>query len=748
MNARDQSGRRDPAPRGSDGTDEGARRGDIAREIAPAQDGGTQPDRDDLSDPLSDPLQDALTVGDAVDAQDAEPETAIDGWRDPAAGGGTRRGWRGIRRADGLVSSLRLLAELALDPMLTTGVRRALRAGEPVVVTITVPGPAWVAPVECVITTASVGRARRLTQASRPKASAARDPDREVIDLLADGRPVVAIAPDVGWLAPTLTAAADHAFAVPPLDARLVNRAIALWCGRRPRRPVVPEDLAGLDLLDVAGALRPGATPGACIARLGRASRSRVGPQVLAAAPRLSELAGYGPAHGWATALVADIARVRRGELRAELLEGAVFFGIPGTGKTTLARAIAVEAGVPFVMTSVAEWFSGSSGHLDGVIKAAERFFDALGLAAKANGTAIGFLDELDALPNRSRLSDRGADWWLPVITFALLRVEALRRAGVVLLAATNDLSRVDAALLRPGRFDRQFEIAAPDAGARLGILRVHLGADLAAADLSPAVRLSEGATGAVLAGCVRAARRQAIGEGRALTLDDLLAELALPDPRSPEQRWAVALHEAGHAVIAHRLGHAVVQVTIRGGPRHEGATLLRFGDPTPDRSALERRVIGLLAGRAADVLFGTGANAGASADLSGATALLAAVHASFGLGTRLSARVDQAGALALLRADPALADLIEADLRRLEAETARRVWADRDAIHALADALLAELVCTGAEVAALVAIHPPRIRIPAGRRPREPSPRLGPVGQVPRCAQIDLPETELPPSA
>src|SRR5206468_1856608 len=106
-----------------------------------------------------------------------------------------------------------------------------------------------------------------------------------------------------------------------------------------------------------------------------------------------------------------------RGEMKASLLEGAVFFGIPGTGKTTLARSIAQAAGVPFVETSVGEWFSGSSGNLDGVIKAAASFFDALSVAAKVSGTAIGIADEADALPNRARLSDRGADWWLPVIT-------------------------------------------------------------------------------------------------------------------------------------------------------------------------------------------------------------------------------------------------------------------------------------------------------------------------------------------
>lgn len=614
-------------------------------------------------------------------------------------------------------SSLLLLAGLALGQVLAPRLRRKLDAGQPLLVTLTVPGPAWVGPMETLIGALSGGRIRRHTQAVRPKLTASRDPDREAVDLLAEGRPVVAITPDIGWLAPALTAAADQILAVPPLDAQLVMRAIAAWCGRRPSARIEPMDLDGLDLLDVAAALRPGAKPGACVARLRRASRARVGVPETDDAPRLADLTGYGPAHEWATTLVADIDRVRRGELKAELLEGALLHGIPGTGKTSFARAVAAEARIPFLITSVAAWFSGSSGHLDGVIKAADAFFDQLSVAAKANGTALGFMDELDALPNRSRLSDRGADWWLPVVTHVLLRVEALRRAGVVLLAATNDVSRVDSALLRPGRFDRTFEIAPPDAQARLGILRNHLGPDLGQVDLAPAVRLSQGATGAILAGSVRAARRRAQAEERRLTLNDLLAELAPPDTRPHTEVRAAALHESGHAILAHRLGHTVVQVTTRAGPGHGGLTLVRYGDPTPDRRALERRVVGLLGGRAADAVLGAGPNAGASRDLSEATALLAALHASLGLGGRLSARADQSNAVALLREDPALAGVVEADLRRLEDEAQRRVVADRAAILALAEALLARVVLTGQEVGAIAAAHPMRVRVPAGRR-------------------------------
>ena len=391
--------------------------------------------------------------------------------------------------------------------------------------------------------------------------------------------------------------------------------------------------LAGLDLLDIAASFRADTTPAACLRRLERASRSRVGlPEADAVLP-LHQLTGYGEAQVWATQLVADIARVRAGTMQASLLEGAIFFGVPGTGKTTIAKAIAQAANVPFYSTSVGDWFASSPGHLDGVIKAAAVFFDALAVASRSSGTAVGFIDELDALPNRARLSDRGADWWLPIVTFCLIRIEELRHAGIVLLAATNHIDRIDAALLRPGRFDRSFEIFPPDEAGRLGILHLHLGPDFADVDLTPLARLSHGMTGAVLAGCVRAARRKAETAGRRLTVDDLLVEIAPEDRRDPSELRAVALHEAAHALVGYRLGQEIVQVGIQAGEGYGGSTSLRSPRVVSDRASLERQVIALLAGRAADLFLGGGANAGASHDLREATLILAAIHATLGLG-------------------------------------------------------------------------------------------------------------------
>ncbi|TXN22868.1 AAA family ATPase [Methylobacterium sp. WL9] len=653
-----------------------------------------------------------------VEAEDTSAESGGSGTNDSGADN-RRRGWRGVRKFDGLVDPTSLLAQVAVTSVLPRRVLRSLRDAKPLVVVITVPSSSWVGPVEAVVGRMSGYKAACIAKANRPRASAVPDPDIEAAEQIAEGRPAVAITPDSAWIAPLLLAAADERIDVPPLDASLVNRAIGMWCGRRPRRAIVPEDLAGLDLHDVAAALRPGAAPAGCVARIRRASHARVGLPDGEAVTPLDRLTGYGEAHVWATRAAADIARVRRGEIKAEALEGAILYGPPGTGKSTLARSLAQAAGVVFVETSVGQWFANSPGFLDSVIKQISAFCDRLEIAARQQGCAVGFVDELDALPNRSRLDDRAASWWLPAITFCLLRFEQLRKAGVVLVAATNDLSRVDTALLRPGRFDRSFLIGPPDEAGRLGILRVHLGADLVGVDLTPALRISRGMTGAVLAGSVRAARRQAQMAGRAMTRDDLLAEIAPADSRPAAQLRAVALHESGHALVAIRLGLPVVQVSIEAGDGHGGSTIVAIRDPSPDRNAIERQVVGLLAGRAADGILGEGIDAGAASDLRDATRRLAEVHGAFGLGETLSVVVGQQDAARLLRENPAMAARVEADLSRLQLAAQDLVRANRVAVLALVEALLTRRVMTGEEVAEIAAAHKPRIRVRADHRIR-----------------------------
>ncbi len=155
------------------------------------------------------------------------------------------------------------------------------------------------------------------------------------------------------------------------------------------------------------------------------------------------------------------------------------------------------------------------------------------------------------------------------------------------------------------------------------------------------------------------------------MTLEDLLVQAAPNDPRSPELLCAIAVHEAGHALIACRLGIAVVGTTIKASGTAPSSTRLGF------------------AGYAADTVLGRGANAGAVNDPKEATRLVAALHASYGLGAMLSYRMLHQDPTGMLMMDANLARTVETDLQRLMGQTEALIPANRDAILGVADALL-----------------------------------------------------------
>lgn len=618
--------------------------------------------------------------------------------------------------------SSHLIARVTLLRAMPPAMLADLKAGSCVAV-VEVPSLEWGAPIEVAVRRLANCPMTVVLAVTKPKAGG--KDDSEILEQIARGHSVVGVVTNTDYLSPVLMAAADHRITLTPPTADLVSEFVRLWCREDAGPRLVASDIAGLDIMDLAAALRPDRTVDRCAERLRRASRSRLGQTVSEYIPPLESLRGYGEVHDWALGLVADIEQVRAGKLPASSLDAAVLFGPPGTGKTTLAKSIAASAGVPFRFSSVGAWFSSSPGYLDSIVKQIDAFADELLMGARKSGagTAIGFLDELDALPNRDQLSPRNADYWLPIITHCLVRWEALRRAGIVLLGATNNLVRVDPALLRPGRFDRSVFIGPPDETGRVDILRSHLGRDLPHADLSAAARLCPGATGAVLAGYVKSARARARRTGRPLSLDDLIRIIVPEDQRSEDELWAVAIHEAGHAVAARNLGLKVTGITIQSAGSIAGATNIHLPSTAPDRAGLERQVIALLAGRAADKLLGDGPDSGATSDLREATRLLAATHACFGLGDSLAVRGPSDQAELLIREDRSLARLVEADLRRCM-QAAERLVAGREAdVLAVAEALVERRVLSEDEVASLTIElspareRPARIAKPAGAR-------------------------------
>ncbi|GGK38883.1 AAA family ATPase [Salinarimonas ramus] len=603
-----------------------------------------------------------------------------------------------------------LIAGLLLAEAIPAKARNALESGRTDVLVIVVPTASWTGVVAKTLAMQAPEGAHKIVVNAKPRPSLA-----ETTSIWRVG-PTIAVTPDPTWLPDFVLAAADHLVTLPRPGPGIIARAVRAWCGSRRPIGLTASDIAGLDLPDFVAALRVGASPRRCVERLRRASATRLQPPATIDAPDLATLVGYGAAHAWAMQTVDTVRRVAAGEISPCTLESAVIHGPPGTGKTTIARAVAAAAGVPFLETSISEWFSSSSGHLDGVIKACDLFVSDLRTRRDAaqSGTAIGFIDELDALPSRANLDARGRDWWTPVITHVLLRVEALRKEGVVLIAATNHVEHIDPALLRPGRFDRSFFIGLPDLAAREAILRQHLGRDLLDADLSPLARLAHGATGAQLAGYVRAARADA--RDRDLTIDDLVAQILPPETRDPLLVRAIALHEAGHAVAAIVLGRDLIQVTTRQAGASAGSTMVAPGGLI-DLPDIERHIVFVLAGRAADVVLGSGASSGAAADLRDATSGLTAAHASLGLAGTLVVRADPSDAVHLLLHDPALAARVESDLQQLMRDAERIVGTWRDAVLAVRDALLSRRMLSGAEVAEIVRRLKPRIRVGAESR-------------------------------
>jgi cell division protease FtsH len=606
------------------------------------------------------------------------------------------------------------LRELLAKPLLRQALgpdllRRLKRGDSTLALVVAAPSPAWVAPLSEALKDLTfqglqiISPSERL---NRPQEQLYRA--EEAAKALAKGVTVAGVAADPGReLSQVLLAAADATVIVPVPGAALVEQAIR--ASSRKGKPVAlsARDLAGLDWPDYRAAFRPGSSRPAIAARLARAAGARTGLSFVEDAPPLETLAGYGEARTWAEAIVREVEDRRAGRTSGAALESAILAGPPGTGKTTLAQALARAAGLQLVTTSVATWFSASDGHLGAVVKEQKKFFADL----RTMRPCVGFIDELDALPSRASLrGSSNGDFWAPVITGMLLGIDALRQTcpDVVLIAATNFLDKVDPALRRPGRFDRLIEIAPPDVEGLTNILRAHLKADLAEAVLAHVAQLLLGRVGADVVQVVNSARRRARLAGRALTLEDLLTEASPLDPRSAAELKACAIHEAGHAVVALALGRTLQGVSLQLSGASGGMTRMEHPGFIPTRAVIEDNVVIGLAGRAADLVLGAGASAGAVGDLALATRELSALHASYGLGRTLLHQTGAEDASALVRIDSRFAHSIEADLQRLMNRAIMLVTQHQPAVLAVAEALIAHRVLSGTQVKALMGASPP----------------------------------------
>ncbi|MGH3931738.1 MAG: ATP-dependent zinc metalloprotease FtsH, partial [Pseudonocardiaceae bacterium] len=334
--------------------------------------------------------------------------------------------------------------------------------------------------------------------------------------------------------------------------------------------------------------------------------------------------------------------------LGAKIPKGVLLYGPPGTGKTLLARAVAGEAAVPFYSISGSDFVEMFVG------VGASRVRD-LFEQAKQNAPCIIFVDEIDAV-GRQRGAGLGGghDEREQTLNQLLVEMDGFdARGGIILIAATNRPDILDPALLRPGRFDRQIPVAAPDIRGRRAILEVHSkGKPLAAGvDLDGLAKRTVGFSGADLANVINeAALLTAREDGRLINgaaLEEAV-DRVIGGPRrksriiSEQEKKITAYHEGGHALAAWAMPDIdpVYKLTILPRGRTGGHALVVPEDDKElmTRSEMIARLVFALGGRSAEELVFHEPTTGASSDIEQATKIAKAMVTEYGMSARLGA--------------------------------------------------------------------------------------------------------------
>ena len=332
--------------------------------------------------------------------------------------------------------------------------------------------------------------------------------------------------------------------------------------------------------------------------------------------------------------------------LGAKIPKGILLVGPPGTGKTLIAKAVAGEAGVQFLSISGSDFVELYVG------VGASRVRD-LFEQAKKQAPSIIFIDEIDAV-GRQRGAGLGGghDEREQTLNQLLVEMDGFKSSdGVIVIAATNRVDILDNALLRPGRFDRQVYVGAPDAKGRAAILRVHaknkpLAEDV---DLDTVAKETAGFTGADLQNLLNEAALRAAKLGRPVILmkdleESMIKVIAGPEKKSrvipAHEKKLTAVHEAGHAIVMHALPthDPVHQITIVPRGMAGGMTISL---PSEDHSYMSRnemleQIVSLLGGRVAEALMLSDISTGASNDLQRATSIAREMVTKYGMSAKL----------------------------------------------------------------------------------------------------------------
>ena len=411
-------------------------------------------------------------------------------------------------------------------------------------------------------------------------------------------------------------------------------------------------------------------------------------------------------------------------EIGAKLPRGALLVGPPGTGKTLLAKAVAGEAGVPFFSISGSEFVEMFVGR--GAAKVRDLFKQA-----KEKAPCIVFIDEIDTIgKKRDGGGFSGNDEREQTLNQLLTEMDGFdNQKGIVVLAATNRPDSLDAALLRPGRFDRRVPVELPDLAGRKAILELHT-KDVKTEpgiDLTTIARATPGASGADLANIINEGALRAVRLGRKrATQEDFeeSVEVVIAGQQrkstvlSDHEKQVVAYHEIGHAIVAARQkGSApVTKITIV--PRTSGALGYTMQVEEDERFlTTKQEVLDKLAvycgGRAAEELIFGEMTTGAANDIEQATKLARNMITRFGmseefgmmaLGTVQNAYLNQDTSLTCA---PGTAERVDAAVLKLITEAHERAMQilkeNKFKLHELAHYLYKKETITGDEFMSLL---------------------------------------------
>ena len=330
-------------------------------------------------------------------------------------------------------------------------------------------------------------------------------------------------------------------------------------------------------------------------------------------------------------------------EIGAAMPKGILLVGPPGTGKTMLAKAVAGEANVPFFSMSGSEFVEMFVGM--GASKVRDLFKQA-----KEKAPCIVFIDEIDAIgQKRSSGSMGGNDEREQTLNQLLTEMDGFEgNTGVIILAATNRPESLDAALTRPGRFDRRVPVELPDLKGREAILKVHAKKIKVSeeVDFAKIARMASGASGAELANIVNEAALRAVRDGRKYATQSDLEEsievvIAGYQKKNAiltdHEKLVVAYHEIGHALVAAKQTNSAPVQKITIVPRTSGALGYTMQVDEGNhylmtKEELETKIATYTGGRAAEEIIFQSISTGASNDIEQATKIARAMLTQYGM--------------------------------------------------------------------------------------------------------------------